>query len=111
MMGMVPPPPPAPGSNPPCSTLFVANLGPTCTEEELTQLLSRYPGYLKLKYQLKGGLPVAFVEFQDIVYSTKALSQLQNSKPLPSVDRGGMRVEFAKAKMGQPRRERSAAQA
>lgn len=121
--GMVPPPPPAPGSNPPCSTLFVANLGPTCTEEDLTQLLSRsmpiiempglilqqllqvfglfkdwdvmqwilksksawvrmialrcfshllymgfaicrYPGYLKLKYQLKGGLPVAFVEFQ-----------------------------------------------
>jgi len=35
------PPPPAPGSNPPCSTLFVANLGPTCTEEELTQALSR----------------------------------------------------------------------
>lgn len=121
--------------------------------------ICRYPGYLKLKYQLKGGLPVAFVEFQvgllccyivllicqngqqclvfegyctrlsrlyrtchaeawyisnlcnsvifvtrvnkyvfvvvqDIVYSTKALSQLQNSKPLPSVDRGGMRVEY-----------------
>ncbi|KAG0611319.1 hypothetical protein M758_7G132000 [Ceratodon purpureus] len=41
IMGMVPPPPPAPGSNPPCSTLFVANLGASCTEEELTQLLSR----------------------------------------------------------------------
>jgi hypothetical protein len=38
---MMIPPPPAPGSNPPCSTLFVANLGPTCTEEELTQALSR----------------------------------------------------------------------
>lgn len=106
MMGMVPLPPPAPGSNPPCSTLFIANLGPSCTEEELSQLLSRYPGFSKLKYQMKAGQPVAFVEFQDIRCSTQALSALQNSKHLPAVDRGGMRVEYAKAKMGQPRRDR-----
>jgi hypothetical protein len=35
------PAPPAPGSNPPYSTLFVAYLGPTYTEHELTQALSR----------------------------------------------------------------------
>ncbi|CAM6084672.1 unnamed protein product [Calypogeia fissa] len=99
------PPPPAPGSNPPCSTLFIANLGQTCTEEELTQVLARFPGYRKIKMQIKGGLPVAFVEFQDIMCSTQALSQLQNSM-LSSSDRGGMRLEYAKAKMGQPRRER-----
>ncbi|KAG6542665.1 hypothetical protein Mapa_015900 [Marchantia paleacea] len=99
------PPPPAPGSNPPCSTLFIANLGQTCTEEELIQVLSRFPGYRKIKMQIKGGLPVAFVEFQDVMCSTQALSQLQNSM-LASSDRGGMRLEYAKAKMGQPRRER-----
>ncbi|CAK9256489.1 unnamed protein product, partial [Sphagnum jensenii] len=95
-----------PGSNPPCSTLFVANLGPTCTEEELTQALSRYPGFQKMKYQIKSGLPVAFVEFKDVLCSTKALSELQNFN-LPSCDRGGMRLEYAKAKMGQPRTVRS----
>ena len=26
---------------PPCSTLFIANLGPTCTEDELNQVLSQ----------------------------------------------------------------------
>ncbi|KAH9553264.1 hypothetical protein CY35_09G109900 [Sphagnum magellanicum] len=103
---MMIPPPPAPGSNPPCSTLFVANLGPTCTEEELTQALSRYPGFQKMKYQIKSGLPVAFVEFKDVLCSTKALSELQNFN-LPSCDRGGMRLEYAKAKMGQPRTVRS----
>ncbi|KAL3702511.1 hypothetical protein R1sor_020533 [Riccia sorocarpa] len=109
MMGpSIMPPPPAPGSNPPCSTLFIANLGQTCTEDELVQVLSRFPGYRKIKMQIKGGLPVAFVEFQDVMCSTQALTQLQNSM-LSSSDRGGMRLEYAKAKMGQPRRERLSA--
>ncbi|KAK8968067.1 hypothetical protein KSP40_PGU012133 [Platanthera guangdongensis] len=29
-----------PQNNPPCPTLFMANLGPTCSEQELTQILS-----------------------------------------------------------------------
>ena len=27
---------------PPCSTLFIANLGRTCTEDELKEVLSKY---------------------------------------------------------------------
>eukprot|EP00249_Psilotum_nudum_P010895 c22833_g1_i2 orf=175-1059(+) len=99
------PPPPAPGSNTPCSTLFVANLGLTTTEEELTQVMSRLPGFRKLKMQTKGGLPVAFVEFQDALCSTHAIAQLQDAI-LPSSDQGGIRLEYAKAKMGQPGRDR-----
>ncbi|OAE29837.1 hypothetical protein AXG93_1508s1080 [Marchantia polymorpha subsp. ruderalis] len=112
------PPPPAPGSNPPCSTLFIANLGQTCTEEELIQVLSRlpvsfpelarslellhvfllsttmrFPGYRKIKMQIKGGLPVAFVEFQDVMCSTQALSQLQNSM-LASSDRDMLKQKW-----------------
>lgn len=30
-----------PQSNPPCPTLFVANLGPKCSEQELAQVFSR----------------------------------------------------------------------
>ncbi|KDO79114.1 hypothetical protein CISIN_1g0206321mg, partial [Citrus sinensis] len=48
----------------PCATLFVANLGPTCTEQELTQVFSKCPGFLKLKIQSTYGPPVAFVDFQ-----------------------------------------------
>ncbi|KAH9297512.1 hypothetical protein KI387_029194, partial [Taxus chinensis] len=81
----------ATGGNPPCPTLFIANLGPTCSEDELTQVLSRYAGFLKLKMQIRGGLPVAFVDFQDTACSTQALNQLQ-SVSLGSSDRGGMRV-------------------
>ncbi|KAH7279265.1 hypothetical protein KP509_37G012600 [Ceratopteris richardii] len=93
------------GGNPPCSTLFVVNLGLSCTETELYHLFSGFHGFLKLKMQTKGGLPVAFVDFQDEACSTQALTQLQNYV-LPSSDRGGMRLEYAKARMGLPRRER-----
>ncbi|KAK6924024.1 RNA recognition motif domain [Dillenia turbinata] len=51
-------------SAPPCPTLFVANLGPTCSEQELIQVFSRFPGFLKLKMQHSYGAPVAFVDFQ-----------------------------------------------
>lgn len=99
------PPLPTAGSNAPCSTLFVANLGSSCTESEIFHLLSGFPGFLKLKMQTKAGLPVAFVDFQDEACSTHALTQLQNYM-LPSSDRGGMHLEYAKARMGLPRRER-----
>ncbi|KAI5075318.1 hypothetical protein GOP47_0009394 [Adiantum capillus-veneris] len=105
MMGAGMPTPPARGSNAPCSTLFVANLGSTCTELEVTQAFSRFPGFRKVKMQSRGGLPVAFVEYQDTGSSTQALNQLQNIM-LPSSVQGGIRLEFAKARMGQPGRER-----
>jgi hypothetical protein len=35
-----------------------------CPSFDIVGVLCRYPGFLKLKYQTKAGLPVAFVEFQ-----------------------------------------------
>jgi hypothetical protein len=35
----------APQNNPPCPTLFVANLGPACSEQELIDVFSRYRQY------------------------------------------------------------------
>ncbi|KAJ8459019.1 hypothetical protein OPV22_031945 [Ensete ventricosum] len=69
----------APQSNPPCPKLFVANLGPKCSEQELAQVISRCPGFLKLKMQNKNGVPVAFVDFQDTSSSTGALNHLQGT--------------------------------
>lgn len=92
-------------NNPPCPTLFVANLGPACSEHELTQVFSRCPGFLKLKMQNKRGVPVAFIDFQDATCSTGALNSLQGLV-LRSSEGEGMRLEYAKSRMGLRKRER-----
>ncbi|KAJ0076416.1 hypothetical protein Patl1_33477 [Pistacia atlantica] len=77
----------------PCSTLFIANLGPNCTEDELKQALSLYPGFSLLKLRAKGGMPVAFADFEEIEQASKAMEELQGTM-LPSSDRGGMHIEY-----------------
>ncbi|OWM66283.1 protein couch potato isoform X2 [Punica granatum] len=85
---------------PPCPTLFVANLGPRCTEQELLQVFSRCPGFLKLKMQSKHGKPVAFVDFKDTDCSTDALNLLQGTVLYSSPAGESMRLEYAKSRMG-----------
>uniref|UniRef100_A0A6M2EK75 RRM domain-containing protein n=1 Tax=Populus davidiana TaxID=266767 RepID=A0A6M2EK75_9ROSI len=85
----------------PCSTLFIANLGPNCTEDELKQVLSQYPGFHVLKIRAKGGMPVAFADFEEIEQATKVMENLQDTT-LPSSDRGGMHIEYARSKMRKP---------
>ncbi|KAK8618766.1 hypothetical protein V6N13_132747 [Hibiscus sabdariffa] len=82
----------------PCSTLFIANLGPNCTESELKEVISKYPGFNMLKIRTKGGMPVAFADFEEIEQATKVMTDLQSSL-LPSSDRGGMHIEYARSKM------------
>ncbi|KAG0451449.1 hypothetical protein HPP92_026254 [Vanilla planifolia] len=93
-----------PQDNPPCPTLFVANLARTCSEQELAQLFSKYPGFLKLKMQNKSGVPVAFVDFQDTVCSTEALNRLQGTTMHASAG-DTLRLEYAKARMGLRKRD------
>ncbi|KAK9064877.1 hypothetical protein SSX86_016259 [Deinandra increscens subsp. villosa] len=87
-------------SAPPCPTIFVANLGPACTEQELTQVFSRCRGFLKLKIQSTYGTPVAFVDFADTGCSSEALNHLQGTVLHSTVSGEGMRLEFAKSRMG-----------
>ncbi|KAL9327641.1 hypothetical protein ACSQ67_002644 [Phaseolus vulgaris] len=89
-----------PQNSTPCATLFVANLGPSCNEQELMQVFSRYHGFLKLKMQSTYGAPVAFVDFQDATSSTEALNSLQGSILHSSQTGEGMRLEYAKSRMG-----------
>ncbi|GFY86575.1 RNA-binding (RRM/RBD/RNP motifs) family protein [Actinidia rufa] len=77
----------------PCPTVFVANLGPTCSEEELIQVFSSCPGFLKLKMQSTYGAPVAFVDFQDAACSNEALNRLQGTLLYSSPPGEGMRLE------------------
>ncbi|KAJ4893543.1 RNA-binding (RRM/RBD/RNP motifs) family protein [Raphanus sativus] len=86
------------GAARPCSTLFIANLGPNCTEDELKQLLSRYPGFNTLKIRARCGMPVAFADFEEIEQATYVMNDLQGNL-LSSSDRGGMHIEYARSKM------------
>ncbi|KAJ4962578.1 hypothetical protein NE237_022517 [Protea cynaroides] len=94
------PAPHVPQNTVPCPTLFVANLGPACSEQELTEVFSRCHGFLKLKMQNRFGAPVAFVDFQDVDCSTGALNHLQGTRLYSSIDGEGMRLEYAKSRMG-----------
>ncbi|GMH14233.1 hypothetical protein Nepgr_016074 [Nepenthes gracilis] len=82
----------------PCSTLFIANLGPNCTEDELKEALSQYPGFNIMKMRAKSGMPVAFADFEEVEQATDAMRGLQGTL-LPSSDRGGVHVEYARSKM------------
>ncbi|KAI3921635.1 hypothetical protein MKW92_018834 [Papaver armeniacum] len=97
-----------PKNGTPCPTLFVANLGPTCSEQELNHVFSRCSGFLKLKMQNKNGLQLHLLTFryiyfnfscQDIACSTSALNKLQDTVLYSSVGEG-MRLEYAKSRMG-----------
>ncbi|XLS81441.1 hypothetical protein HN51_047272 [Arachis hypogaea] len=76
----------------PCSTLFIANLGPNCTEDELRQTFSVYAGFNMVKIRSRGGMPVTFADFDEVEQATKVMEQLQGSM-LSSSDRGGMHIE------------------
>ncbi|KAL9265150.1 RNA-binding protein with multiple splicing 2-like protein [Drosera capensis] len=76
----------------PCSTLFIASLGPNCLEEELEQALSQYPGFNALKIRARGGMPVAFADFEEVEQAAAAKDRLQGTT-LPSSDRGGLVIE------------------
>ncbi|KAL9235455.1 hypothetical protein vseg_010213 [Gypsophila vaccaria] len=82
----------------PCSTLFIANLGPKCSEEELRQTLSQHPGFNGLKMRSRRGMPIAFADYEEVQQATNAMQALQDST-LPSSDRGGMLIEYARSKM------------
>ncbi|XP_030828400.1 uncharacterized protein LOC589684 isoform X1 [Strongylocentrotus purpuratus] len=86
-----------------CSTLFLANLGTNTSEQELRDTLRCLPGFNRLRMHNKGGAPCCFVEFQNVGFAMQALAHLQGLM-LKSSDRGGLRVEFAKANMAQENR-------
>ena len=88
----------------PCSTLFVANLEPHQTEEELVLLFKQCEGFVKAKIYTKGGPPVCFVEFKDDSAAAAAMKTLQNFVMLSSKRGTGIRIEYARQRMGTPRK-------
>jgi len=87
------------GENAPCNTLYVGNLPPNASEEELRRMFINCLGYRRLSFQNKPAGPMCFVEFDDISYATQAMLDLHGSI-LSSSTRGGIRLSYAKNSLG-----------
>ncbi|KAK6057001.1 hypothetical protein COOONC_05486 [Cooperia oncophora] len=81
-----------------CSTLFVANLSPGVTEDELRSVFKAFAGFTRLRMHTKNGSSVAFIEYSSLASATSAMMALQGFH-LGSSDRGGIRIEYARNKM------------
>lgn len=70
--------------NPPCSTLFVGNLGDTVSEGELLSIFSSQPGFVTLKLVRNVKSATAFVEFADLAAAMAVhdAQQVLTSTPL-----------------------------
>ncbi|EPX71957.1 RNA-binding protein Scw1 [Schizosaccharomyces octosporus yFS286] len=85
--------------NPPCNTIYVGNLPPSTSEDELKALFSTQPGYKRLCFRTKGNGPMCFVEFENIPCAMEALKTLQGVC-LSSSIKGGIRLSFSKNPLG-----------
>ncbi|KAI8339520.1 hypothetical protein BC941DRAFT_420729 [Chlamydoabsidia padenii] len=85
--------------NPPCNTLYVGNLPPNTSEDELKQMFSKCLGYKRLSFRHKSNGPMCFVEFVDVMCATQALQDLYGN-PLSNSVKGGIRLSFSKNPLG-----------
>ncbi|KAF2201171.1 RNA binding protein-like protein [Delitschia confertaspora ATCC 74209] len=85
--------------NPPCNTLYVGNLPIDTSEDELKAMFSKQRGYKRLCFRTKHNGPMCFVEFEDVSFATKALSDLYG-QPLHNSVKGGIRLSFSKNPLG-----------
>ena len=85
--------------NPPCNTLYVGNLPVDTSEDELKAMFCKQKGYKRLCFRTKANGPMCFVEFEDISYATKALTELYGHMLHNSV-KGGIRLSFSKNPLG-----------
>lgn len=116
LLAKVPPPANPADQNPPCNTLYVGNLPPDATEQELRTLFSTQKGFKRLSFRTKNQAlsaagqssshnhgPMCFVEFEDVALATRALADLYGRtlpRSGPSNGKGGIRLSFSKNPLG-----------
>jgi RNA recognition motif-containing protein len=88
-------------SNPPLDTIFIANMSPEASEDELKTLLSGFPGFKRCKLVNQRGVITAFAQFEDMKSSAAVIGFLQG-RPNLALDSSGLRVEYSKKPMGVP---------
>ncbi|KAG2227908.1 hypothetical protein INT45_002146 [Circinella minor] len=87
-------------NNPPCNTLYVGNLPPNTSEDELRMMFAKCIGFKRLSFKSKANNgPMCFVEFEDVACATQALHELYGN-PLSNSVKGGIRLSFSKNPLG-----------
>lgn len=81
--------------NPPCNTLYVGNLPAATNEDELRSLFANCGGYKRMCFRNKPQGPMCFVEFDDVVFATQAMTEHQGHVLSNSI-KGGIRLSFSK---------------
>lgn len=97
--GHAPPPANPADQHPPCNTLYVGNLPMDASEDELRKIFQPARGYRRMCFRTKANGPMCFVEFEDIVWASKALKDLYGVM-LPNSKKGGIRLSFSKNPLG-----------
>ncbi|CAE8614994.1 unnamed protein product, partial [Polarella glacialis] len=107
---IVNPPPPAvlpqrgsSGGRHPCDTMFVGNLAPNATEDELGSALACCNGFEKLKFVGSGDKVMAWAQFSSVAECAEAMEVLGGSA-LPSAPSHALSCEFAKNSLGKTAR-------
>eukprot|EP00755_Sulcionema_specki_P036024 Sspe_Gene.106108::Locus_83309_Transcript_1_1_Confidence_1.000_Length_692::g.106108::m.106108 len=75
----------------PCTTLYISNVDSKITQEVLSTLLSRYPGFNRVS--LKNGR--AWADFSQVVHAMQAKTSLENWAPEPGM--APLKVTWAKS--------------
>lgn len=89
------------GENFPCNTVYVGNLPPIASEDELRTLFRNCLGYRRLSFRPKTSGPMCFVEFDDIACATAAIETLYGTMLSCSTSiKGGIRLSFSKNPLG-----------
>ncbi|KAI3866489.1 hypothetical protein MKX03_023180 [Papaver bracteatum] len=74
------------------------NDNPDSSDKDGLTTAERYPGFKIVKMRAKRGMPVAFADFEEVEQANEAMQSLQGTT-LPSSDRGGLHLEYARSKM------------
>jgi RNA recognition motif. (a.k.a. RRM, RBD, or RNP domain) len=87
--------------NPPCDTLFIGNVSPNVSDEDITAYFQNLKGDLfkACKVNRNNNRVSAFVQFVDVA-TAQEVHASEQGKELPGSDRGPMRIQFSRNALG-----------
>jgi RNA recognition motif-containing protein len=87
--------------NPPCDTLFIGNVSPSVSDEEIAAYFRSVKGDLfkACKVNRNNNRVSAFVQFVDVP-TAQEVHESEQGKELPGSDRGPMRIQFSRNALG-----------
>lgn len=94
--------PPVDTGSTPCDTMFIGNIAPNTTENELVNMLTTLQGFVRVKFVGEGTQrPMAFVLF-DSEYACRVGIETLHGNALPSARNQALLCQFSKNSLDKP---------